>query len=201
MAGLTSVFAAWSGAANAADADAAERLRIARERSAAEATFAREESACYARFAVNECRERALAVRRNSLADLRRQEVALNDQQRKRKAAQQVQEVEARSRDIVRRQGAEVRLRTPASAPALENQEAAAPSVSMSSSASGSAARGGEAKDTSRAAARRAQAAAQRAEQAKRRISEAERRKSDNETRRQRGAAKPPAKPLPPVEQ
>lgn len=201
IAGLVSVLAAWTGVANATDADAAERLRIARERSAVEAAFAREESACYSRFAVNECRERALAVRRNSLADLRRQEVALNDQQRKRKAAQQVQEVEARSRDIVRRQGAEVRLRSAASAPTLENRETAAPSASMSSAAVAPAARGVEARDSSRDAARRANAAAQRAEQAKRRVSEAERRKADNDIRRQRGNAKPPAKPLPSVEQ
>lgn len=72
----------------------AERLRISTERSALEAGFSREDTACYKRFLVNSCLDEVKIRRREALADLRRQEISINDQERKAKGAQQIQKTE-----------------------------------------------------------------------------------------------------------
>lgn len=72
----------------------AERLRISTERSKLEAAFALEDTACYKRFLVNSCLDEVKARRRDALADLRRQEIVLNDEISKAKAAQQLQKIE-----------------------------------------------------------------------------------------------------------
>jgi hypothetical protein len=74
-----------------------ERSRIAAERQAADSRYAQAEAACYARFAVNDCVNAAKAARRETLADLRRQEVSLNDDERRRKGAAQRQRLDERS--------------------------------------------------------------------------------------------------------
>lgn len=74
-----------------------ERARIAAERAKADAQFAQDEKACYAKFAVNDCQNEARARRREALADLRRQEVSLNDAQRKRKGADRIRSIEERA--------------------------------------------------------------------------------------------------------
>ena len=65
-----------------------ERARIAAERSAAETRHAAEEKACYAKFAVNACLDEARARRRDVLNGLRRQELTLNDLERREKSAE-----------------------------------------------------------------------------------------------------------------
>lgn len=95
--------AACAGAAPAWAQDSAqqqmdrERARIAAERQAADARYSQAEAACYARFAVNDCVNEAKAVRRETLADLRRQEISLNDDERLRKGAAQRQRLDERS--------------------------------------------------------------------------------------------------------
>jgi colicin import membrane protein len=79
------------------EAAAGQRARIAAERSQAEATFRAQEKACHTKFAVNDCLNAAKAQRREVLADLRRQEISLNDAQRKSKAAEQLRSIEQRS--------------------------------------------------------------------------------------------------------
>lgn len=81
---------------------AAERARISTERGKAEATFTAQEKACYGKFAVNDCIAAARAQRREALADLRRQEVGLNDLERKRKAAERLREIDARRAEQAR---------------------------------------------------------------------------------------------------
>jgi colicin import membrane protein len=76
---------------------AAERSRIAAERSRAQAGFAVEDGACYRRFWVNDCLDEVKARRLGVLSDLRRQEVALNDQERKAQGAEQLQKIEEKS--------------------------------------------------------------------------------------------------------
>ena len=71
-----------------------ERARIAAERSRAQAAFAVEDNACYKRFWVNACLDEVKAWRNDVLADLRRQEVALNDQERKAQGAEQLRKIE-----------------------------------------------------------------------------------------------------------
>jgi hypothetical protein len=79
------------------DSTAAQRARISAERSQVEATFRAQEKTCYGKFAVNDCLGAARAVRREALADLHRQEVSLNDAERKRKGAERQREIEERS--------------------------------------------------------------------------------------------------------
>jgi hypothetical protein len=71
-------------------AEESEKQRIRLFRSQEEARFAAEEVQCYQRFAVNDCLTQVRRARRDVLADLRRQEMSINDAQRKRRAAQQL---------------------------------------------------------------------------------------------------------------
>lgn len=63
----------------------AERARIKHERDVAQDRFMAEEKACRTHFAVNDCISKAKRTRDDALAELRRQEVALNDADRKRR--------------------------------------------------------------------------------------------------------------------
>ncbi len=86
-------------AALAQDVDtaaAAERARIAAERSQVEARFRTDEKYCYGIFAVNDCLSAARARRREAMSDLRRQEISLNDADRKRKGAERQRAIEER---------------------------------------------------------------------------------------------------------
>jgi colicin import membrane protein len=74
----------------------AERARIRAERDQAEALFTAEEKACRARFAVTDCVNDARKRMRDTLADLRRQEVTLNDAERKRRAAGRLKDIQER---------------------------------------------------------------------------------------------------------
>ena len=78
-------------------ADQAERDRIARERSQADSRLATQEVACYKKFAVTDCLNAARARRREILSDLRRQELTLNDADRKRRAGDRVLDIEQRN--------------------------------------------------------------------------------------------------------
>lgn len=92
-------------------ATAAERKRIAMERSQAEAAFAVEEKACYGRFAVNDCIDEARARRRGLLSGLRKQEIVLDDAERKQKSQERLREIEQRSSPENERAAAERRAR------------------------------------------------------------------------------------------
>ena len=70
--------------------EADQRAWIARTRTAYDAQFKQQEIACYRRFAVNDCLLDSRRTQREVLADLRRQEILLNDAQRKRRAAEQL---------------------------------------------------------------------------------------------------------------
>ena len=70
--------------------EAAEHARIRKERGDAQTRFLAQDVQCYQRFAVNDCLGEVRAQRRAVLAELRRQEISLNDTQRKRRAAEQL---------------------------------------------------------------------------------------------------------------
>ncbi len=72
------------------EAERLERARISQTRAAAHARFAAEEARCYQLFAVNDCLADVRRVRRDLLADLRRQDLSINDAQRKRHGAEQL---------------------------------------------------------------------------------------------------------------
>jgi hypothetical protein len=74
----------------------AERARIAAERSRIEAAYQEAQKACYRKFAVSDCINEARGLRNDQLADLRRQEIHLNDADRKRRTAERLRELEDR---------------------------------------------------------------------------------------------------------
>ena len=74
-----------------------ERNRIQTDRVRLEAQYEREETACYARFAVTDCLLEVRVRRREALSELRRQEVELNNAERKRKALEQIERIEKKS--------------------------------------------------------------------------------------------------------
>ncbi|CAM3558975.1 hypothetical protein [Polaromonas hydrogenivorans] len=75
----------------------AQRAAISAERSRLEVGFLTEDAACYKKFAVNSCLEKVNIRRREAMADLRRQEILLNDEERKIKGAQQIRKTEEKS--------------------------------------------------------------------------------------------------------
>jgi colicin import membrane protein len=79
---------------NTAASEAAERARIAQARQQAGRDHEAARVQCYQRFAVTGCLLDIKASYNAQLADLRRQEIALNDVQRKRSGAQQLQRIE-----------------------------------------------------------------------------------------------------------
>jgi hypothetical protein len=74
-----------------------QRERIKAERAAVEARFTEEQKACRAKFAVTDCMLRVRGERNSHLAELRRQENAVNDMERRRREEQ-------RQRDLAQRQ-------------------------------------------------------------------------------------------------
>ncbi|MGY8904054.1 MAG: hypothetical protein ACKVIH_05840 [Burkholderiales bacterium] len=76
--------------------DRVERARITAEREWVETRFTSEEAVCYNKFATHDCLNQARAQRRQALADLRRQEITLNDAQRKRRGVEQMKKLESR---------------------------------------------------------------------------------------------------------
>lgn len=87
----------------------AERVRINAERTRLETGFNLESAACYKKFLVSNCLDNIKLRRRDALADLRRQEIALNALERKAKAAGQVKKTEERSSPENQQEDAEKR--------------------------------------------------------------------------------------------
>lgn len=85
---------AGTGAWAQADQMPAERARIAAERGRIAERVTAEQRACHQRFAVNDCLKASRATERAELDVLRRQEIALNDSERKRKAAEQLDKLD-----------------------------------------------------------------------------------------------------------
>jgi membrane protein involved in colicin uptake len=74
----------------------AERTRIEVQRKQETARYALEERQCSSKFAVNDCLKSVRARQREVLADLRRQEISLNDAQRRRLGARQLELTESK---------------------------------------------------------------------------------------------------------
>ena len=89
----------------------AERVKISAERAKLEAGFLVEDAACYKRFAVNSCLDRVNIRRRAAMADLRGREIALNDEERKIKGAEQIRKTEEKSSPEKLQEAADVRAK------------------------------------------------------------------------------------------
>ncbi len=112
--------------------EASERARIASERTRIEAEFEQANKACYQKFAVNDCIADARAKRRELLADLRRQELVLNDADRRRRSSERLEEIEKKTAD---------RRAAQASAPVPPASAASAPAPAKAASTPASAPR------------------------------------------------------------
>jgi hypothetical protein len=77
--------------------NALERSKIAAERARIEAGFQAEETACKSRFVVNACLQEIRSRRNEAMADLRRQDLLINESDRKARGADQVQKTEDKS--------------------------------------------------------------------------------------------------------
>ncbi|WP_051237503.1 hypothetical protein [Ottowia thiooxydans] len=78
---------------------ASQRERLSAAREAATQRFADEEKACWHRFMVNACLRDATDARRAALDRLRQEELAVNDLERKRRAANRLRDLEQKQRE------------------------------------------------------------------------------------------------------
>lgn len=79
-----------------ADIDA-QRRAIAEKRDQLEARLLVEDAACYQKFAVNNCLQNVDAQRLKAIAGLRKQEIKLNDDDRKKKGDQQLRNIQEKT--------------------------------------------------------------------------------------------------------
>jgi len=81
---------AWA-QSSTADTDVdSQKARISAERKAVEARYDQDRAACYQKFAVQDCIDGARRKRRTQVEDLNRQEAVINDAERQRRAAAQL---------------------------------------------------------------------------------------------------------------
>lgn len=184
-----------------ADGFGAERRRIEVTRSGLQAGFQAEDALCHQKFAVNSCLAEVDGRRRQAMADLRRQDIALNERERKLKGAQQLRKIEEKAiapaapgdaaaqgaSDIDRpKQGRQIDKQTKRAE--TQSKEAANAAVAESKAA----------RNRQKAAQRKARSSqeAQATEEFNQRQREAEARRADNQRARLE-RVKPAAKPLP----
>jgi colicin import membrane protein len=180
-----------------------ERMRITAQRKSIEDAFAAEQAACYKRFAVNDCLQDSRVRRRDALADLRRQEVSLNDADRKQRGAQQTRKVEDKAStqnqeqtDAQRRKKEEAQQRRQ-----LDAQDNAARRARLKEQAPAKEARRQKESQRQREAldakVKRAAQNPANAQQFEAKQKEAEQHKAEVEAKRSK-KTKPAAQPLPP---
>lgn len=102
----------------------AERQRINGERASLKTQLEKQRQACYQKLAVTSCLNEARDLHNDKMRDLKRQEVALNDVQRKRAAADRVGAVDERNSPQAQQNVAERRGRAMAAAEKREEDRA-----------------------------------------------------------------------------
>lgn len=90
--------------------DDGERKRISSERAMAESLYQRDEAGCYARFAVTDCIQLLRRQRREVLDRLHKQDAAINDRDRQRKAQARLDSSREKSSNEKQAEGAVQRL-------------------------------------------------------------------------------------------
>ena len=93
LAGGASAWAQTNAVAGNIDPDA-ERTRLTKERAEIDARAKTEQTACYQRFAVEDCLQESRRKRRTAEDSIKRQEADLNDIERKRRAAAQLERLD-----------------------------------------------------------------------------------------------------------
>jgi hypothetical protein len=102
----------------------AEQARVRSERATAQSRQAEEEAVCRKSFAVTDCLDRTRRRWQPVLADLRRQEVALNDADRQHRSAEQQRKVEDKSSPQAQEEAAQRRAQALADHEARQSREA-----------------------------------------------------------------------------
>jgi colicin import membrane protein len=181
---------------------ASQRARIASERGQVEAEFNARQRQCYLKFAVNDCLNAAKSLRREKLADLRRQEISLNDAERKRKAAERSSSLEERSSP--EKLQAEAQRREKAAAQENDRKVRAAEKATRRPGDEVPAAKADDRRKSAEEAARRkAEAQQQKASEARRNAIRYQQRLQEAQAHKQAvekqlaDKKEPPAKPLP----
>lgn len=179
-----------------------ERARISAERARLEAGFLTEDVACYKKFAVNSCLGMVNTRRREALADLRRQEILLNDEERRIKGAEQLRRTEEKSSPEKQQEAATSRAKALEDAQsrlerdkAKQLERATVPSKAKANSEASAA----KLKNNQQKAQARTEKQAAAAEEAKKfneRQKESRERRAQHESERAK-QVKPPAKTLP----
>ena len=179
-----------------------ERARISAERVSLEAVFLTEDVACYKKFAVNNCLGKVNSRRREALADLRRQEISLNDEERRLKGAEQLRRTEEKSSPERQQEAASSRAKALEDAQSRlerdknkQQERAAAPSKAKANS-DANAAKLRSSQQKAQARSDKQAAAAEEAKKFNDRQKESQARKAQHESERLK-QVKPPAKSLP----
>lgn len=180
----------------------AERARIGAERATLEAGFLAEDAECYKRFAVNSCLGKVNERRREAMADLRRQEILLNDEERRIRGAEQIRKTEEKASPENQQEAADRRAKAVSDYQSrLEREkqkleDRAATKSTAQSNSEASAARIKGSQDKAQARTDKQATAAEEAKKLAERQKEAQERKAQHEADRLK-QTKPPAKSLP----
>ena len=118
---MTSTFISVHSEVLSADLEISERSKLTQDRARIESEFVLKESACYKNFVVDACLRQVNTDKRVALAEIKRQELAVNDLQRQKKKA----EIEKKaSKPIISNQPVtDIKLNVPATASALEQEK------------------------------------------------------------------------------
>jgi hypothetical protein len=180
----------------------ARHAAIRAERSRLEEGFLTEQAACYKKFAVNNCLDQINSRRREAMADLRHQEILLNDEERRLKGAQQIRRTQEKSSPEKLREEADRRAKAVEDYQDRLAREKDKQQAQDTKSSNETAARQANAEKLlahQKKAQARADKQAAAAEEAKKfdaRQKAAQERRAQHEADRL-GRVKPPAKPLP----
>jgi colicin import membrane protein len=179
-----------------------QRAKISTERTRLEAVFLAEDAACYKRFFVNSCLGEVNSRRREAMADLRRQEISLNDEERRSRGAEQIRKTEEKSSPEKQQEAADRRakaLEDYQSRLDREQKKGAERATAQSSERAASQASAERLRANQEKAQARTDKQATAAEESKKfdaRQQEAQERRARYESDRLK-RVKPPAKPLP----
>ena len=88
-----------------------QRAAISAERRRLETDFLTEDAACYKKFAVNNCLGKVNTRRREAMAELRRQEILLNDAERRIKGEEQIRKTQEKLSPENQQQAADSRAK------------------------------------------------------------------------------------------
>ncbi|MES2980353.1 MAG: hypothetical protein V4731_18185 [Pseudomonadota bacterium] len=181
-----------------------QRERINRERTQFERAFDAEEAICYQKFFTNACLDEVKPRRRDAMANLKRQEILLNETERRMKAAEQVARTEEKLSEERRQQESAARQKALGELSGRVDRtdkkaaDLAAEDANAAKRAQDAAQKEKQALEKQKAAAGRDQEAAARAEKTRKRQQEAARKRAEQE-RAQAAKRKPDDKPLPPA--